>query len=216
MNVVLEAKKRTESVDLVRAEGMVPAVVYGKGIENTSLAVPAMVFQKLYEQSGDSTLIDLQIVDGETLPVVVQDVQMDPVKRVPMHVDFKHVVMGEAMTVDVSLEFIGVPAAEKELGGTTVKSVDSITVSCLPKDLVDNISVDLTVLKTFDNTITAADITLPEGMSLVTGGDTLVAKVAAPLTEEKIKAMEEAGAGSMEDIAVEEKGKKEEGGEGKE
>ena len=210
MSIVLVAKKRTEDVDVVRSEGMVPAVVYGKGMETTSLSIPMMAFQKLYEQAGDSSLVDLQIEGGETLPVVVQDVQMNPVKRDVMHVDFKRVVMGEVMTVDVALEFVGVPPAEKELGGTTIKSIDSVTVSCLPKDLADRITVDLSSLQTFDDSISVSDLTLPEGMTLVTSATTLVAKVAAPITEDKLKAMEEEGVGNIEDIAVEEKGKKEE------
>ncbi len=210
MSIVLVAKKRTEDVDVVRSEGMVPAVVYGKGMKTTSLSIPMTAFQKLYEQAGDSSLVDLQIEGGETLPVVVQDVQMNPVKRDVMHVDFKRVIMGEVMTVDVALEFVGVPPAEKGLGGTTIKSIDSITVSCLPKDLADRIVVDLSSLQTFDDSISVSDIVLPEGMTLVTSATALVAKVAAPITEDKLKAMEEEGVGNIEDIAVEEKGKKEE------
>ena len=210
MSIVLVAKKRTEDVDVVRSEGMVPAVVYGKGMKTTSLSIPMTAFQKLYEQAGDSSLVDLQIEGGETLPVVVQEVQMNPVKRDVMHVDFKRVVMGEVMTVDVALEFVGVPPAEKELGGTTIKSIDSVTVSCLPKDLADRITIDLSSLQTFDDSISVSDIVLPEGMTLVTSATALVAKVAAPITEDKLKAMEEEGVGNIEDIAVEEKGKKEE------
>ncbi|MBT3816904.1 MAG: 50S ribosomal protein L25 [Candidatus Magasanikbacteria bacterium] len=215
MSVQLPAIKRNGEAEALRAELKIPAVVYGPHIESFSIAVPSNLFTKLYENVGESTVIDIVVEGGDTVPVLIQDLQIDPVKRTISHIDFRHVTMGEAMEVKVELVFEGVAPAEKQLGGTLSKGVDSINVRCLPKDLVDHIVIDISVLSTFDDVINTGSIALPEGMTLVDAPEILVAKVAAPMSEEQLKAMDEAdtAAPSVEDIEVEEKGKKEEEGE---
>ncbi|MBU0661202.1 50S ribosomal protein L25 [Patescibacteria group bacterium] len=210
MSISLAAKKREGNSSELRAEGQIPAVVYGPHIESFSVAVPYVAFSKLFDDCGESTIIELDIEGGEKTPVLIQDLQIDPIKRTFTHIDFRHVTMGEAMEVSVELVLEGVAPAEKMLGGNLSKGVDSITVKTMPKDLVDSITVDISVLATFDDSITLGDVVLPEGMTLVDAPDTLVAKVSAPMTQEQLDAREEGSSVSVADIKVEEKGKKEE------
>ncbi|MFH1287034.1 MAG: 50S ribosomal protein L25 [Candidatus Magasanikbacteria bacterium] len=213
MTFILQTTKRTnEDVTDMRAEGKLPAVVYGPEMEAVSLSVNTIPFEKLYSEAGESSLVDLVVDGGEPVKVLIQEVQYDPVKRNSIHVDFRQIRMGVEMTATVELKFVGESAAVKALGGTLNTSTHSVTVRCLPKDLVGSIIVDLSVLKTFDDAIAISDLKLPEGVTVDDNETNLVVKVTAPLTEDQLKAMDEAEAPSIEDVVVE--GEKKEGDEG--
>ncbi len=218
MTFSLMVKKRAAGrPDAEREHGLLPAVVYGPEREQTQpVSLDYNTFEKFYEEAGESSLIDLTI-EGESEPikVLIQDVQYDPVKRDMIHADFRQIKMGEQMYTSIELDYVNEAPAVKELGGTLVKGLDYINVKCLPKDLVSDIKVDLSDLRTFDNVIKIGDLPVPEGMEVTDNPNTVVAKVSAPLTEDQLKAMEEAEAPSVEDVEVEEKGKVEEEEESK-
>lgn len=209
MSLALQATKRTESVDAVRAAGKIPAVVYGPHMDTLSIAVPVGLFEKVYREATESTFIDLDIAGDEKRTVLIQDMQFDPVKGGILHVDFKNITMGEELTAMVELTFVGSAPAVKALGGTLITNMESIEVTALPSDLVDHIDVDLSVLATFDDAIRIKDIQLPTGISVSDDPEQLVVKVNAPLTEDQLKAMEESTPASIDDIQVEKKGKEE-------
>jgi len=214
MTIALKATARDNKADVeaLRAEGLVPGVVYGGDREGAaSFTVPYNELERAYNEAGASTLIDFSL-EGESEPVkvVVQEVQYEPVKHVITHVDLKQIKMGESMQVDVELEFTGESAAVKQ-GGTLVKGSDTITIECLPKDLIASVTVDLTQLATFEDSIKAKDLPLPETVTLIGDENGMIATVSAPLSEEEIAAMEESSTETdLESIEVEEKGKKEE------
>lgn len=207
------SKREKNNADSVRAQGLVPGVVYGPDREPAPISVDYVTFNRLYNEAGESQLIDLAI-EGEKEPVkvLIQDVQYDPIKTRITHVDFRQIRMGVEMHAAIELEFMGEAPAVKELGGTLVKTLDTVNVKCLPRDLVGSVQVDLSVLKTFDEAIHIKDLILPTGITVTDNPDTMIAKVAPPLTEDELKAMEEEGPKSVEDVEVEKKGKKEEEG----
>lgn len=214
----LTAKKREAGkAEDTRNEGLIPGVLYGPEIEPISIALDYNTFEKLYNEVGESTLIDFT-VEGqkESAKVLIQAIQIDPIKRTITHVDLRQIQMGVEMTANVDLNFIGESSAVKEQGGTLVKTHDWVEVKCLPRDLVSHIDVDLSALATFEDVIHVKDLQLPAGVVVLNDPDTVLAKVNAPLTEEQLKAMEEEGPKSVEDVKVEEKGKEKVGeGEGK-
>jgi large subunit ribosomal protein L25 len=205
MTLSLTAKKReTGKAEELRIEGKIPGVLYGPEIEPVSIALDYNVFEKLYREAGESTLIDFTVEgDKEPTKVLVQATQIDPVKRTISHVDLRQIRMGVEMSVTVELNFVGEAPAVKELGGTLVKAHDSVNVKCLPKDLVSSIDVDLSTLTTFDDSISIKDLKLPEGIVVTDNPEGAIAKVSAPLTEDQLKALEEAEAPSVEDVEVE-------------
>lgn len=214
MTISLQASKRDGvKVADVRTNGRIPGVVYGGDRTGaTSFSVLYNEFEKVYNEAGESTLIDLNL-EGESNPVkvIVKDVQYDPMKGTIMHVDLKQVKMGEEMEATVELNFIGEAPAVKELGGTLVKSLESVDIKCLPQHLIGEIEIDLSVLKTFDDSIKVGNLPVPSTVTILTDMDTMVATVSAPISEEEFKKMEEESAAvSVENIEVEEKGKKEE------
>jgi large subunit ribosomal protein L25 len=209
----LSAKTREGgNAELVRAAGEIPGVVYGGDrAAATVVSVNGSEFARLYGQAGESTLIDFSVDGATPVKVLVQDVQLDPVKNVPVHVDFRQINMNKPMEVDVELNFVGEAPAVKELAGTLNKTIDTVTVSCLPKDLVSEITVDLGLLKTFDDVIRVKDLVAPAGITIESDLEQTVANVAPPLSEEELKAMEEASAPvDLSAIEVEKKGKTDE------
>ncbi len=205
-----------ESADTVRATGKIPAVIYGAGGDPVSVSAPLVAFQKLFDTAGTATLIDVSIDAGAPVKALIQDVQYDAVRGVAIHADFRRIDMNKPMEAEVELRFVGESPAVKGLGGTFVAGLESIRITCLPKDLVSHIDVDISKIATFDDTIRVADLALGAGITIDQGTDTVVAKVLPPLTEEQIKAMEESQVGDLSKIEVEKKKGKEEAAEGAE
>jgi large subunit ribosomal protein L25 len=211
MTHTIEATKREAgSAAALRAAGQIPGVLYGPETKPVVLAVPAHTFEILSRDAGGSSLIDVVIAGAEPVKALIQDVQYDPVTGRVVHVDFRQINMKKEMETGVVLQFAFESPAVKELGGTLIKTIDEVQIRCLPKDLVSQLEVDLRVLKTFDDAIRVKDLAVPSGITILNDPEMTVAKVAAPLTEDQLKAMEEEGPKSLEDIEVEEKGKKEE------
>lgn len=212
----IDATTRSKgTAELTRESGRIPCILYGPETTPVSLAVPTHAFEVLYKNAGASSLVDV-VVDGTGTPVktIIQDIQYDPVSGRVIHVDFRQVNMKKEMDADIELRLVGDSPAVKGLGGTLIKAMGSLPISCLPGDLLNHIDIDLSVLKTFDDIIRVSDLAIPAGITVRAAADATIAKVAAPLTEEQLKAMEEGvGPKSLEDIQVEEKGKKEEEGE---
>ncbi len=210
MAYLLQAVTRTIKGAKTREQGKLPAVTYGAGNETVSLDLNYSEFLKLYKQAGDSSLIDLEI-DGKNVgKVLVHEVQRDPVKDTPTHIDLRRIDMNKVMQAPVVLHFIGEAPAVKALGGTLVQNLSMVTVECLPKDLVSFIEVSLNNLKSFDDLVKVKDLVLSEGLKVVSPhGDALVVKVAASLTEDEIKAMEDAGK-NLDVSKIETAGKKKE------
>ncbi len=198
-------RSKTDVLKTIRNNGMVPAVIYGAKVENTSISVPSVAFAKLFKLAGESSTIELEL-DGKVTSCLIHDVQADPIRGHAVHVDFLAVDMNKKVEVSVPLEFTGVSQAEKDGLGTLVKVIHEVEIEALPKDLPHNIQVDISVLVTLEDQIHVSDIKLPTGVSMITDGHEVVALVAAA-KEEK-----ESMLGDISAIEVEKKGKKEEEG----
>ncbi len=206
------AKKLAE----LRLAGLLPGVMYGPHREPMPVSVSLIDFSKLHTTAGESSLIDVMMEGAkDSVKALIQDVQYDPVKGSLIHFDLLEINMNEEMTATVQLVFVGEAPAVKELGGTLMKPHGEVQVKCLPKDLVSQIEVDLSVLKSFEEAIFVEDLKLPAGLTVVDSKEQLVAKVTPPLSEDELKAMEAVPAATpaLEEIEVEKKGKKEEDAE---
>jgi len=168
-------------------------VLYGKGVENKNIKIKKSDFNKVFNEAGESNLIDLDF-GAESVKVLVKDTQRDILKNFFTHVDFYQVNMKEKITTEIPLHFIGEAKAIKELGGALIKDMDSLEVECLPSDLVDHIDVDISVLKTFDDAIRVNDLTLPKGLALVHHTNEMIAAVKEPKVEEEPVVAEAAAA----------------------
>ncbi|MFH1078585.1 MAG: 50S ribosomal protein L25 [Patescibacteria group bacterium] len=194
MTRTLTAASRTDlgrQATKVRNAGLIPAIIYGHGIEPKAVSLGMSEFIKLYRSAGSSSVIDVSIDGTEAVKALVQEIQLHPLTMRPRHVDLRQIRMDEEITVDVPIIFANDAPAVKELAGTLVHPYETLTVSCLPADLPHEITVDLSVLKTFEDTITVADLALPKGVKVAEVATTTIATVVAPMTEEQLKKMEE-------------------------
>ncbi len=188
----------------------IPAVMYGKGVSAQTISVPKSPFVKMYAAAGFSSLIDVSVDAQSAVKAVIKEVQLHPLTNEITHIDFHQVRMDEKMTVRIPLTFTGESAAVKGLGGTLIKSMDEVEVSCLPADLPHEIEVDLSVLATFEDSIDVASLKLPTGVEVLSGGTETIATVARPLTEDELKKLEEGSTADLSAIKTEADIKKEE------
>lgn len=210
LKVEKREKTGTRSLDSLRKEGFIPAVVYGKKEPATPIKLSLTDFKKTFSQAGESSVISLKGL-GEEKEVLIYDVDVEPVRGEPRHVDFYAFEKGKKLKIDVPLEFIGVSPAVKDLGGILVKVMHEIEIEALPKDLPQKIEVDITPLVDFEVQIHVRDLKLPSGVTTLMHETEVVAMV----SEAKEEVFEEPVAPDLESIEVEAKGKApEEGAEG--
>lgn len=206
--ITLDAQARDVKVNpkLIRKEGLIPAVYYGPGQESAAISVSRTAFEKVFSEAGESTVIALKTPKG-SFDALIHDVDVDPVMGDPIHVDFYIVSKDRKVEVDVPIEFVGTAPAEK-LGGIVTKVLHEITVSALPAKLPQHITVDLSALVDMDSNISVADLSLPDGVSVVGLQPTdIIAAMSEPTKEEEVPVAPV----DLSAIEVEKKGKKEEG-----
>lgn len=201
-----EARDPKASLSVLRKEGKVPVVLYGRKHEAEVGQIDLKAFGKVFAQVGESQIISLTGPSGEH-EVLVHELQLDPVRDFPVHVDFLVIEKGRKVEVSVPLSFIGVAPAEKDLHGNIVKIMHELEIEAMPKDLPSHLDVDLALLVTMESQIHAKDIALPAGVTLKTDPDEVVA-LAEMAVEEDLSVPVEGP--DLAKIAVEEKGKKEE------
>ncbi len=205
MNIILKGEIRDPKRKLaeIRAEGFIPGVYYGHKEASTSVVFPLNAFKKVWKAAGESSVVTLEMPKGK-VSALITEVQVDPVKGQPIHVDFYALEKGQEVTVHVPVEFTGVSEAIKTLGGSLVKVLHELEVKALPENLPHGFTVDISALTTLDSQVLAKDIALPKGVTLVTGADDVVAAIAVA-KDEPI----EAPVMDLSAIEVEKKGKKE-------
>lgn len=196
--------KKTKSL---KRQGSIPAVVYGPGVENVAIEVDEKEFKKVFQKAGESSLIEL-VVDKEKKPILVHEIQKDPVSNKIIHIDFLQPNLKEEVEVAIPLNFEGVALAEKDLGGTLVKNILELSVKALPQNLPHEIKVDISVLKTFEDHILVKDLVLPQNVQVLKNPEEIVASVLPPQKVEEELAAEITE--NVEDVGKVEKEKKEE------
>lgn len=180
----------------LRGDRKLPAVIFGKGKESLSITVDYNAFVKLFNETGETTVIDL-MVDGKNHPVLVKEMQFHHISSQPIHVGFYEVDLTQKINAQVPVEVIN--AEENEL----IKSGDyliltllnEIEVECLPNDIPQEFIVDATKLVNEDSVITVGDLAYDRAKVEIVGleADELVAKLdhaqmAEEVEEEKTEA----------------------------
>ena len=190
----------------LKARGIIPAVIYGAKDKPQALQVSARdVNVMLSHASGENILVELEI-DGEksNRMAMVQEIQHSPLGGGILHVDFHAISMDEAVHADVPLEAVGVPNGVKNFGGLLEQSLRALAIQCLPRDLPDRITVDVSALNIGD-AIHVRDIPLPSGVTSKVQPDLTAFSVVAPAVEEEPVAAAEAGAAAGPEVITEKK-----------
>ncbi len=189
--VALQAEKRAvtgKKVKNLRLKGQLPAVVYGHGLDATSISINAGDFRKAYHEAGTSTLVDLKIGDDKPIKVLFHEPQQHHLLSTPLHVDLYAVKMTEKIETAIPIHFEGVAPAVDELEGNFIANRDELNIRCFPGDLIPSVEVDISVLKTFDDQIRVADLKLPETIEIMDDAEDVIALVQAPISEEALEA----------------------------
>lgn len=186
--VKLTAERRTatgrSAVRKLKAAGSVPAVIYGAKDKPETLQVSKRdINAMLSHAAGENILVELEIA-GKSRLALVQEVQHAPVGGAILHIDFHAVSMDEMIQADVPLEPTGIANGVKNMGGLLEQNLRSLAIECLPRDLPDVVTVDVSALNIGDS-IHVREIQLPEGVTTRVQPDLTAFSVLAPTVEEE-------------------------------
>jgi len=196
----------------LRRAGLVPAVIYGAGMQPTAIELKAREAERALARTTGATLFDLEL-GGETHKVLVREVQRHSIRRDLRHVDFLKVAMDQLIRAVVPIELTGEAPAVKTLGGVLVTSVQAIEVEALPADLPDRVTISIDVLAKIDDKLTVADLALGKGVKVLTSPEDVVARVIYQVVEVIEEPVKEAVAVAAEPEVILRKKEEEEEGE---
>jgi large subunit ribosomal protein L25 len=166
----------------LRRQSLVPAVLYGRDLESTLLSVsPGDLEKATSTASAENILIDLTITDGESTRnqrAMIREIQVDPVKRNILHVDFVGISMDRKITVEVPINIVGDPVGVSA-GGMLQQVLRAVEISCLPDRIPDTLELDVSSL-TMGHSLHVSDLRTPEGVELLSDPRLTLATVLAP------------------------------------
>jgi large subunit ribosomal protein L25 len=167
----IHAQPRTvlgKKVKQLRNNGILPANIYGRGLESVAVQVDEREFLKTVRAAGVRTMFELN-VEGEPEPrfVLVRRLDRHGGTGGLIHADFYQVDLNRPIQTNVSLAFHGEAPAVRDLAGTLLQMIDTLAVRCLPLKIPDSVPVDLSLLKSFDVTITVGDLDIPSDVEVL-------------------------------------------------
>jgi large subunit ribosomal protein L25 len=207
--IKLSATSRTEKgkgvAKRLRREGKLPAVVYGHKTDPIALTIDSKQLLKLIvEGKSEHKLFGLSI-EGNGKPiekiVMIKELQIHPLKRNFLHVDFFEVAMDEEITLSLVIKLVG-EAPGVEMGGMLQQVRRDIEIKCLPSQIPDTVEIDVSALNIGDS-VHLNDIQLPEGIKVLDDADLTIATVLAPVVEKEVEPEEVEGELEEEAAAAE-------------
>ena len=186
--IVLNISKRDvvgKKVKYLRAEGNLPAVIYGNVDTPIPITMSLSETTKIMRGVGSSTMIFLDL-DGEEIAVLLRDVQRDVIRGQYLHLDFLALNLKETVRTMVSLVMVGVAPAIEEFEAVLMTGLTEIEIEALPSNLIDSIELDVSILGKIGDSINVSDLVMPEGVEcLVETNDMLVVATAPVIIEEE-------------------------------
>jgi large subunit ribosomal protein L25 len=200
--LVVEGREATgkEKMKKLRAAGLVPGVIYGHGAAGVMIQAPRPVINKFLAK-GD-LLVSLSMPGG-VRQAILKEVQIDPVTRAVVHLDFQEVRADEQVTVSVELKLRGTAAGIKE-GGVVAQEMHTVDVSCIPSKIPSEIVVEISNLS-LGGAVRVKELPLPEGVVMKTDGEQVVVNCRLPLVEEAPAPEEAAAAPAAPEVITERK-----------
>ncbi len=185
----------------MRREGVIPGVVYGSDRASESIAVNAKELMQLL-RGGSSGVVNMELQGEQAKPVMITEIQRDPLNGHILHVDLRQVNMEESVRTQVTIQYIGTPVGVKE-GGFQQIQAHEVEIACKPKNIPEAIEVDVSRL-TIGESITVEEISPPPGVEILAEPhDVLVTVVEQQKVEEapadEASAEAEAADGATED-----------------
>lgn len=192
----------------LRRAGMIPAIVYGAKRDPVSVTVdPRLLLEIIHSESGVNTIFQVNLEGTERRRhVMIKDFQVDPVKGSLMHADLVRIQMDEVIEVEVPVQITGEAAGVKLDGGILEHVTRTVRVSCLPGNIPEHITIDVSPLKIGDNR-RISDLPADERYKVLDEAEQILVVVSPPAKEEVAAPVAEAAAAAPAEPEVIKKGK---------
>ena len=179
----LEVQQRNvfgkQNARAIRRAGDVPAVVYGRKQDTVALQINERLFKQFLRTYGENVIINIEINEGSSEPVIIKEIQRDPVeKQMLLHADFIRISLDEPVTSTVPILLVGTPAGA-QLGGVIEFPLRSLTLNCLPSLMPNDITVDVTNMELGD-IIYVQDIELDDEIEVINEPNRMIVSVSQP------------------------------------
>lgn len=209
----LNAKIRDISgrkVKKLRAEGLIPVIMYGHDVEPKMMTVDKKEFNHIYQEAGGSTMVELNIENNkEPVNILIHQVDFHPQTDEIVHTDFIQVKLTEKIKAEIPIILIGddVAPVVKEKEGSIVISKQQIEVEAFPQDLIHEITLDVSYLTDFEQSIHVKDLDISNKITILDDLEDIIVYIQEPRSEEELAELEEEVKEDIESVEVEEKGK---------
>ncbi|MEK7565744.1 MAG: 50S ribosomal protein L25 [Patescibacteria group bacterium] len=197
--ITLKAVKRKitgKNVKKLRAQGLLPVSLYGKGLKSQSLELPVKDFLIVYRHVKETGLIELSVAD-KIHHILIANLHLDPVTRLPLHAEFHAVSLTEKIKAHVLIALIGESSVVKDGTGLLLQTLNEIEVEALPADLPEKIEVDVAGLAAVGAQVLVSDLKLPPKVAVLTAKEEIVVKVVPAVSEEAKKEAEAEAAAAV-------------------
>lgn len=192
LEIKLKAKERKivgRKVKKIRKEGLIPANVYGKRVKSQAVSLEKAEFEKVYREVGETRVVQLNIEkEKELRPVLIQNVQFDPLTDFPLHVDLRQIILTEKVVAGIPVELSGEAPAVSQKLGILIQPVSEIEVEALPMDLPEKFVVDISKLANVGDEILVKDLSVDRKKIDLKVEDSLVVAKIEPLAAEEVVA----------------------------
>jgi large subunit ribosomal protein L25 len=192
-----------KKVKALRRQGVTPANIYGSHVESQSIQLSTEELRHVIKTAGRNDIVYLRLDGDEPRPTFVRDIQQNPVTDAILHVDFLQISLREKVRADVPLHLVGLAPAVDTLGGILMHGLDHVSVEALPTEVPSFIEVDVTSLAEINQALHVSDVPVPEGVTILTDVEQVIAKVAPPAVEPEPEVAEEEEAVEGEEGAEE-------------
>lgn len=184
---ILKADKREitgRKVKTLRKKGILPANVFGKKVKSLTLQVKLADFVNVFKKVGETGIVYLN-----EKPVLISNIQKNPVSGLPVHVDFYQVDLKEKVEADVPVELVGESSVEKQGLGTVVQYIDEVLVEALPTDLPEKFEINASTLVEVDQAVYVKDLKIDRSkVEIKLDAETILVKVEPPQKEKVAEA----------------------------
>ena len=182
--LTLSATNRTvlgKKVRRLRREGVLPANVYGRGVDSTAIQLSGRDFRRAIRQAGIRSMFELAIEgEPESRHVLVRGLDREGGTGDPIHVDFYQVDLNNPIQTTIAIRLTGVAPAVTDLGGTLLQNLETVAIRCLPLDIPEAIELDVSALESFELSLNVGDLNVPAGVEVLAASDIGIATVDAP------------------------------------
>jgi large subunit ribosomal protein L25 len=192
LTVEPRAARGRSDVRKLRADGLLPGIIYGAGIEPAALSVPRSELLRVLHQHGAHPLVTVKVNGGREYLALIKDLQVDPVRQEALHVDFHRVQEDKPVQTEVEVNIVGTPEGVK-VGGILDVIVRTVAIEALPRDLPEHIEFDASAMEV-GSTARVGELTAPRGVTILTDPEQTLCTVVAPAAEVEVLSPEDAEA----------------------